>query len=46
MQHLTYRDNMVCYGTHCETKGNVVSYVWMIGLLALFALPILFMALM
>ena len=46
MRHLTYHDGLICYGTHCEKKGNVVSYFWMAGLLALFALPILFMALM
>ncbi len=45
MRHLDYHDGLICYGTHCETKGNVVSYFWLGGLMILFALPILFMAL-
>lgn len=45
MRHLTYQSDLICYGTHCETKGNVVSYIWLGAFAALFALPILFMAL-
>ena len=45
MRHLTYQNDLICYGTHCETKGTVVSYFWLGAFVALFALPILFMAL-
>lgn len=46
MRHLTYQNDLICYGTHCETKGNVVSYFWLSGFVALFALPILYYAIM
>lgn len=45
MRHLTYQNDLICYATHCATKGDVVSYVWLGAFAALFALPILFMAL-
>lgn len=45
MRHLTYQKDLICYGEHCETKGNVVSYIWLMMVVALCALPILFMAL-
>ncbi len=45
MRHLTYQKDLICYGTYCETKGNVVSYFWLLMVMGLFALPILFMAL-
>lgn len=45
MMHLIDRGTQVCYGKMCAMKDDIVTTEMILVLLALFGLPILFLAL-